>query len=260
MRGGTGRLEGEEESGPIADCALGPGAAVVPVHDLADAGQADAGAGELLRGVQALEWLEQLVRECGVEARTVVPHVAADAGVRGGGHPELDRSVVAATGELPGVVQQVVQYFADKVGVGHGTGGLLDREADAAARVLALEFGGDGGCLGTEIDRLEIDRCPGDARQVQQVVENVSHVLAGGLDPLSVGAAILTEGIGVILHQGGAEPGQRAQRRPQIVGEGVGEGLQVLVDAPEIVAYLPLLGDVADGGGYEDALAGVEGG
>jgi predicted transcriptional regulator len=35
----------------------------VPVHDLADAGEADAGAGELLRGVQALEWLEQLVRK-----------------------------------------------------------------------------------------------------------------------------------------------------------------------------------------------------
>ena len=36
--------------------------------------------------------------------------------------------------------------------------------------------------------------------------------------------------------------------------------MQVLVGPPEIVACLPLLGDVADGGGYQDALVGVEGG
>ena len=105
--------------------------------------------------------------------------------------------------------------------VGQRPGWLLDGEADVAARVLALEFGGDGGRLGTEIDLLEADLCPGDAGQVQQVVENVSHVLAGGLDPLGVAAAVLAEGIGVILDQHGAEPGQRAQRGPQVVREGV---------------------------------------
>ena len=90
----------------------------MPVHDLADGGEAYAGAGELARGVQALEWCEQLVGVCGIEARAVVPHVAADAGVRGRGHPELDRGVVAAGGELPGVVQQVAQGFADESTVG----------------------------------------------------------------------------------------------------------------------------------------------
>ncbi len=111
----------------------------------------------------------------------------------------------------------MVKHFADEVGVGHGPGWLLDREADAAARVLALESGSDSGRLGAEIDRLEADRGPGNAGQVQQVIENASHVLAGGLDPLSVAAAIFTEGIAVILDQRGAESRQRAQWRPQVV-------------------------------------------
>ncbi len=200
------------------------------------------------------------MREGGVEARAVVAHVAADAAVRGGSHSELDRGVAAAAGELPGVVQQLVQHLADEVGVGHGPGWLLDRAADAAARVPAPEPGSDGGGLGAEIDLLEADRCPGDAGQVQQIIENTSHVLAGGLDPLSVAAAILTEGIAVILDQGGAESGQRAQWRPQVVRQGIGEGSQVLVDPAEIVACLPLLGDITHGGRYQEALAGVEGG
>ena len=88
----------------------------------------------------------------------------------------------------------------------------------------------------------------------------LSHVLAGGLDPPSVAAAVRTEGIAVILDQQGAESCQRAQRGPPVVREGVREGLQVLVGPPEIVACLPLLGDVADRGGYQEALVGVDGG
>jgi len=44
------------------------------------------------------------------------------------------------------------------------------------------------------------------------------------------------------------------------VRDGVAELLQVLVGPPKVVARLPLLGDVADGGGYQEALVGVEGG
>ena len=58
---------GEEEGGAVADCALVPGAAVAPFDDLAHAREAYASAGELTRGVQALEWLKQPVRVCRVE-------------------------------------------------------------------------------------------------------------------------------------------------------------------------------------------------
>ena len=42
--------------------------------------------------------------------------------------------------------------------------------------------------------------------------------------------------------------------------DGIGEGSQVLVDPPQIVACLPLLGDVTHGGRYQEATAGVDGG
>ena len=110
-----------------------------------------------------------------------------------------------------------MQYFADQDEVGQGPGWLLDGEAGATVRVLALECGGDGGCLGAEIDTLETDLGRRDAGHAQQGVEDASHLLAGGLDPLSVAAAVRTEVIGVILDQGGAEARERAQRRPQFV-------------------------------------------
>ena len=103
-------------------------------------------------GVQALEGGEQLVDVGGIEASAVVAHVAGDAGVRGRGHPELDDGDVAAGGEFPGVAQEAGQDGAGEGGVGERPGGLLDREGDAAVRVLALEFCGYGGRLGAEVD------------------------------------------------------------------------------------------------------------
>jgi hypothetical protein len=52
-------VEGEVDGRAFAYLALGPCAAAVTFHDLPDAGEADACAGELAGRVQPLEWLEQ---------------------------------------------------------------------------------------------------------------------------------------------------------------------------------------------------------
>jgi hypothetical protein len=66
----------------VADPAFGPGAAAMEVHDLADAGQAYAGAGERARGVQARERGEELAGVGGIEASAVVASASARSGVR----------------------------------------------------------------------------------------------------------------------------------------------------------------------------------
>ena len=86
--------------------------------------------------------------------------------------------------------------------------GLLDGEMGAAGRVPALEFCGDAGGLGTEVYRPEADLCPRDAGYVQQGIQNMAYLLAGGLDPPSVAEAFLAEGVCVVLHQGSTEPGE----------------------------------------------------
>ena len=96
---------------------LGPDMAAVAFYDPADAGQAEAGAGEL-GAVEALEGLEQLAGAGGIEADAVVGY---EVGVRfagGGGDTELDNGLGLAGGVLPGVAQKVIQDGADEAGVG----------------------------------------------------------------------------------------------------------------------------------------------
>src|SRR3546814_3181836 len=74
LGGFQGRWKGEVESGALAGFGFCPDAAVMARDDPLDAGQADAGAGELGRRMQALEHAEQLVR---------IGHVQPGAGVAG---------------------------------------------------------------------------------------------------------------------------------------------------------------------------------
>ena len=159
------------------------------LHDLPDARQAHTGARKLPLGMQPLERVEQLVPVSGIEARAVVADVAADVGIPSRRRPELEQGIIPAGREFPGVIQQVLQDRADEARICQRPGWLLDGEADAAVRALALEFPGDAGHFGTEINRPQADPGPRDAGQLQQVVEKLGHVLAGGLDPPGVTAA-----------------------------------------------------------------------
>src|ERR1700678_2793838 len=97
--------------------------------------------------MQSLERLEQFPGGGRVEASAVVAHIKAGFRDPLWGHPELDCRVVASGGELPGVVQQVLQYRADKRRVCHCQGRLLDGEAHMTVRSLTLEFRSDVGDL-----------------------------------------------------------------------------------------------------------------
>src|SRR5580698_8118759 len=116
--------------------------------------------------MQSLERLEQLPGVGGFEASAVVAHEKATARGLVWGHPELDGRVVASGGELPGVLQQVLQYRADKRRVCRGQGRLLDGEAHLTVRSLALEFRGDVGDLYPQVDYLGANLGSRNAREV----------------------------------------------------------------------------------------------
>src|ERR1700734_2551185 len=124
------RAEGEVEGGALADGAFGPDAAAVAFDDPLHAGQADAGAGEI---GDRVEPLEQLVDKRGIEASPVVADVTADPGVPGRSSTELDGGVLAFGGELPGVLDQVLQHGADQGAVRGDPDAVADGEADDAA-------------------------------------------------------------------------------------------------------------------------------
>ena len=213
----------------MADGAVGPGAPAVPFDDPRDAGQADAGAGELGGVVQPLERLEQLARISGIEAGPVIPHVAADRAVLAGRAGELDDRVIAVGGELPGVFEQVLQHGADQAAVRHHPDAVLDGEAHRAAGALGLKLTGDDRGLGAQIDRLPVHAGPRDPRQEQQVIDERGHPLTRRLDAAGVAAAGLIQPVTVVLHQRITETAQRPQRGPQVMGDRIGERLQILV-------------------------------
>jgi hypothetical protein len=129
----------------VADGALGPDTAAVAFGDALDAGQADAGAGEIGDRVEPLERLEQLAGEGGIEAGPVVADVAAEPGVPGRrSGAELDGGVLAPGGEFPGVLDQVLQHGADQGTVRGDPDAVVDGEADGAARLAGVQFGADG--------------------------------------------------------------------------------------------------------------------
>ena len=121
--------------------------------------------------MQSLERLEQFPGIGGVEASAVVAHVKAAARGPVWGHPELDYRVVASGGELPGVVQQVLQYRADKHRVCRCQSRLLDGEAHMTVRSLALEFRSDVGDLCPQVEYLEANLGSRNAREVEEVVD-----------------------------------------------------------------------------------------
>src|ERR1043166_6415717 len=99
---GGGSAEREVEGGAVVGGGVGPDPAAVAVDDARGGREADAGAVEVGRAVQAVERREQLVGARRVEAGAVV----ADE-VRAGEGAELDPRRVALGGELPGVAQEV---------------------------------------------------------------------------------------------------------------------------------------------------------
>jgi hypothetical protein len=163
------------------------------LHDLAQAGEADAGTGELAGRVQPLERGEQLVDEGRVETGAVVAHVIAHRVLPDRHRRELNHRAVPAGAVFPGVVQQVLQDRTNQSGVRLCPDRLLDDEADVAVRSAALEFLGDVVDRGAQIDRLEVHLGLRDARKVKQGVDEPRHLRARGLDSLGVAPAVLAE-------------------------------------------------------------------
>ena len=58
----------------MADFALGPNLAAVPINDPLDSGEADAGTGKLSRGVESSEGTKKLVGVSHVKAYAVIAH------------------------------------------------------------------------------------------------------------------------------------------------------------------------------------------
>ena len=146
-------------------------------------GQADAGAFELSRPMEALERAEEFAGVSHVEARAIVAHIERAASVLEG-RPELDVAHRPLPGELPGVPQEVLEDDAHQPRVARGFDTVLDAKDHLAVRLTFLELLGDLSGEVAEADRAAPELGARQARQVEEAVDQLPHPLGRCQDPL----------------------------------------------------------------------------
>ena len=83
--------------------------------------------------------------------------------------------------------------------------------------------------ISDEVDRFAAELGAADAREREEVVDELAHALCAGAHPAEVVAPSLVEAVAVVLEQRLAEAVDRAQRRAQVVRDRVAERLELLV-------------------------------
>src|SRR5712692_912644 len=246
---GSGPSQSEVERRSLIDGAFGPDPAAVPVDDAPDGGQTDAGALEVSSGMQSLEYPEQLIRILHVEAGAVVPDHEGPAAVRFD-RGELDPRLRLLRGVLPAVPQQIVEGHAQQPCVASRPEPRGDREFHLSFRGRPLQIGHDVVRYAAQVHVLGPYLRTGDPGELQQVVDQRAHPLAGGAHPVQRLLSRLVQLPGIVFEQYLAESVDTAQRCPQVVRYRVGECVELGVGgeqlgrvAPQrLVALLELMG------------------
>ena len=144
------------EAGTAVHLGFAPDLTAVAAHDAPNRSQADAGAREIVRTVQALEHAEQPVCEAHVEAGAVVAH-----GERVGlarAPFERDQRLRRLGAVFPGVAQQVFDHDAQQRRVAQRQHGWLDVDLHFALGPLAAQVVGHVGGKLRQVYRLARQR------------------------------------------------------------------------------------------------------
>ena len=156
----------------------GPDVSVVPLENASHGGQADTGPGHVRQIVQALEDAEKSLVIRHVEADAIVVKVK-DGAVIGGISAEANLRLFARFGEFPCILEQLLKCefqegpIAERREVGH------DSNLDVSPRI---EMGHPGDYMlreFAEVDDFFVHDVARDTHQLQQAIEQTSHVIAG---------------------------------------------------------------------------------
>src|SRR5450759_1117622 len=234
--------EREEKGGPLSWGAFRPHLAAVAADYALDVGEADAGPLVLL-AVQSLEDLEQLVRVRHVESRTVVPHLVHV--VFAGGRPgDGDDRRVGARGKLDRVGQQVREDLAKQQPVTTGDRQPLAREPDRGTGVGSKRLLERFFRKARHVDLGDAQFLPAQPRKREQALDEVAHVRGVLDDDVEEPCGLLIEAPAVVLDYYPRELLDRAQRRTQVVGDRVAEGLELPVQSLQFFFGPYPLGDI----------------
>src|ERR1051325_11715667 len=239
--------------------AFGPDTASMTSDDALHCREANTCACEFVGPVQTLKRNEQLGGMSHIEARAVVADVVSNFAVP---HEaaEFEARRRSIPGEFPCVPEQIVQRDTQQPRISLDHEIRLDFDLDMARRLARLELLCDRLDQVAQIKGASLQLAPRDARQAQQIVDELAHTHRGcAHSPDQVRSALVERAHGVIPGQNLGETLDTAQRRAQIVRDGIAKGLefairflefpgaaldlllQVLVELEDIGRVAPLL-------------------
>ncbi len=216
------------------------------VDDLAALGQADAGAGDLLVGVEAAENLEDALEITRLDADAVIAHGQfVKAGQVAVGN--LDAGRTPGVRKLERVGDQVLKQVAQQRGKTEQTGGQAgDNDnfslffGDAFGEVVFQAFDQFGQVDGRGVGVLA------DFGKLEQVLHQQAHPFGGVGDVVHHRLALLVELGRVFLQQYFGERTDGSQRGLEVVGNGVGKLFRLGVAAAQfLIEFLELVAQAA---------------
>ena len=156
----------------------GPDVSAVPLENASDDRQADAGPGQVRQTVEALEDAEKSRVICHVEADAIVVNVK-DGAVIGGISAEANLRLFAGFGEFPRVLEQMLQRELQEESITEGREAWHDRHFDLPIGVEIGHPGHDPLRQFTKVNDFFVHAVARDTHQLEQAIEQTSHVIAG---------------------------------------------------------------------------------
>ena len=197
-------LERKRKGRALALGSLRPNPAAMAMNDALDSRQADAASGEILRRVKPLESAEEFADIRHVETGAIIADEVDLLPILLR-HAQLDPGLRLFLRELPRVAEQVLEYHLQQPRITLGRDPLRDYALDAALRLAVLEIRQDDFGHRAEIHLLVAHLAAADARQVQEIVNQLRHALGGRADALEIVLGLPVQLTAVVLSQGRAE-------------------------------------------------------
>ena len=180
------RSKREVEDRSLRRDAFGPHPSAVATHDSHDDGQPESASRKFCPGMEPLEGLENYLAVGVVEADPIVSHMVDRDIPVGFGDANLDPSVIARSGELPCILEQLGQENPQEWHVPIGRDFRLHLEPHVAVRSLCTQIVHDLLPQRGQVDFRPIDLGPGHLTEVTDVVDDTHHVPACGPNTLQV--------------------------------------------------------------------------
>lgn len=127
-----------------------------------------------------------------------------------------------------------MHYHAQQLGIALGREARLDGDLDAALRLGAPQVRDDRIGQRAQVHLLAAHLGARDARELQQIVDQLRHVRSACAHPREIMPALVIEPVGVVLEQRLTETVDGAQRGAQVVRYRVAERFELTVDRLEL--------------------------